>query len=285
MNVPAGGAAKISMSGSDLDRFARKIWPVFTDKHTTAANQSKFGLKRIRPILESIGSGCRILEVGAGRMLLSAYLATKGFRVTALEPLTPDFSWYDELQSDVLAYCARNGIAFDRIDVTAEEYVAPSQYDLVFSIHVLEHMRDPYRALENMYRNLKQPGYLLAVCPNYDVPFEPHLGILLFGRSKALNERIYPRSVAAKRDVWDRLLFVRYTQLRCHFERSDLHYSFDRDMMRDMFLLLGEDDMLYSRMPTLVRWSYCVLNSIGAINLLSWVPLRLQTPMQFVVIR
>lgn len=272
------------LSESSLERFSRSIWPDLGEKPATAMKQAIFGLSRILPILKRLDrTDCRILEVGAGRMLLSAYLAAEGFRVTALEPLTPDFSWYDALQADVLAYCARKTITFEHVHTMVEDYIAPSRYDLVFSIHVLEHVRDPLRALENMYLSLKERGSLLALCPNYDVPFEPHLGILLLGRSKVVNAKLYPRRIAARSELWDRLVFVRYSTFRRFLERKRIRYSFNRMMLRDMFLELGKDELLYGRMPRALRWAYHILDLTGAIGLLSKMPLRVQTPMELLI--
>jgi len=274
----------MALSEDDVERFGRAIWPDLTGRPATAVNQAKFGLSRLLPILDAqVRPGCRILEVGAGPLLLSAYLASKGFRVTALEPLTPDFSWFDALQKDVIAFCGREGIEFERVDTVAEEYVAPERYDVIFTVHVLEHMRDPLRALDNMYRSLAKPGFLLAVCPNYDVPFEPHLGVLLIGRSKAFNAWLYPQRIAAKPEVWHGLIFVRYSSLKRSLQDRGVRYSFSRGTVRDMFIRLGKDKFLYARMPALVRWGYVALRRTGLIGLLYWLPLRLQTPMELVV--
>ena len=274
----------MALSEDDVERFGRAIWPDLTGRPATAVNQAKFGLSRILPMLTGrVPAGCRILEVGAGAMLLSAYLASHGYRVTALEPLTADFSWFAPLQGDVVAFCARNGIALERSDQFAEDYVAPERYDLIFTIHVLEHMRDPLRALENMHRSLATPGVLVAVCPNYDVPFEPHLGIVLVGRSKPLNARLYPRRVAAKPELWAGLFFIRYSRLRGHLQASNIRFAFSRGVVRDMFLRLGQDRFLYARMPAFVRWTYQALRRTGMIGLMAWLPIRLQTPMELVV--
>jgi 2-polyprenyl-3-methyl-5-hydroxy-6-metoxy-1,4-benzoquinol methylase len=274
----------VMLSEADLDRFGRKIWPDLVGRPATAVNQAKFGLSRILPVLSRLpGQNVRVLEVGAGSMLLSAYLASKGLNVTALEPLTPDFSWFEVLQIEVLAYCSREGITFERVDSLAEEYATPERYDVIFTIHVLEHMRDPLRALENMYQSLKAPGFLLAVCPNYDVPFEPHLGIFLVGLSKSLNARLYANRIAANSKIWDGLFFVRYSRLRQYFDEKRIRYVFNRCMVRDMFLQLGKDEFFYTRMPRFVRWSHHILKSAGVIDLLYFLPLRMQTPMELLV--
>jgi 2-polyprenyl-3-methyl-5-hydroxy-6-metoxy-1,4-benzoquinol methylase len=272
------------LSEDDIERFGRAIWPDLTGRPATAVNQARFGLSRLLPILDGrFQAGASILEVGAGPLLLSAYLASKGFRVTALEPLTPDFSWFAALQSDVTGFCAQQGIALERIDAMAEDYVAPERYDVIFTIHVLEHMRDPLRALGNMHRSLAEHGVILAVCPNYDVPFEPHLGILLVGRSKSVNAWLYPRRVAAKPEVWRGLFFIRYSRLKRYLGAAGMTFSFSRGVVRDMFLRLGEDQFLYARMPTLVRLAYRGLRRTGLIGLMGWLPVRWQTPMELVV--
>jgi 2-polyprenyl-3-methyl-5-hydroxy-6-metoxy-1,4-benzoquinol methylase len=274
----------VMLSEAELDRFGRTIWPDLVGRPATALNQAKFGLSRVLPVFNRLArDNFQVLEVGAGSMLLSAYLASKGLNVTALEPLTPDFSWFEPLQMEVLAYCAREGVRFERVDSLAEEYITPGRYDVIFTIHVLEHMKDPLRALENMYRSLKQPGFLLAVCPNYDVPFEPHLGIFLVGRSKSLNARLYAHHIAAKSKVWDGLFFIRYSRLRQYLNEKRIRYAFNRSMVRDMFQQLEKDQLFYARMPRFVRWSHRILKSARVIDLLYFVPLRMQTPMELLV--
>jgi 2-polyprenyl-3-methyl-5-hydroxy-6-metoxy-1,4-benzoquinol methylase len=274
----------VMLSEADLDRFGRTIWPDLVGRPATALNQAKFGLSRIQPVLSRLsGDNVRVLEVGAGPMLLSAYLASKGLNVTALEPLTPDFSWFEALQMEVLAHCARAGVTFDRIDSIAEDYIVPGRYDLIFTIHVLEHMRDPLRAIQNMYQSLRRPGFLLAVCPNYDVPFEPHLGIFLVGLSKPFNAKLYSHRIAAKSKVWDGLFFIRYSRLRRYLDDQRIRYAFNRGIVRDMFQQLAKDEYFYARMPPFVRWSHSILESVRAIDLLYFLPLRIQTPMELLV--
>jgi 2-polyprenyl-3-methyl-5-hydroxy-6-metoxy-1,4-benzoquinol methylase len=285
---PAASHTKIQMmlSETDLERFCRAIWPDLVGRPATAANQAKFALSRILPVINRMAkSDLRVLEVGAGSMLLSAYLASKGARVTALEPLTPDFSWFGALQKEVLAYCIRAGITFEHVESVAERYSAPDRYDFIFTIHVLEHMRDPLRALDNMYQSLKTPGALLAICPNYDVPFEPHLGILLVGLSKKFNGRLYARRVSAKSEVWDGLYFIRYSHLRRHLAEKNIKYAFSKNMVRDMFRQIGRDHLLYRRMPLFVRWSYRVIETARLTKLLSLMPARLQTPMELLIVK
>ncbi|MBV9978373.1 MAG: class I SAM-dependent methyltransferase [Hyphomicrobiales bacterium] len=252
----------------------------------TAINQAKFGLSRIAQALEALeGENAEVLEVGAGSFLLSAYIASKGFKVTALEPLSKDFSWFAALQSEVLGFCLRHNIVFDRTTSFAEHFVASGKFDLIFSVHVLEHMRDPLRALDNMYESLRPRGQIVTICPNYDVPFEPHLGIFLIGRSKAFNARLYPTAVSRKQDVWDALTFVRCSQLKRHLSRKRASFFFGRTMLRDAFLRLGEDEMFRQRMPKPVHWAYRLLRGVRLIGLLPLIPARLQTPMELVIKR
>lgn len=275
----------MTFSEQDLEAFGREVWPQISARPRTAINQAKYGLSRIVDALNGLQPKAEVLEVGAGSFLLSAYIASKGISVTALEPLSKDFSWFAALQADVLGYCQRRNIVFERTTLFAEAFVAPAKFDLIFSVHVLEHTRDPLRALDNMYQSLKPLGQVVTVCPNYDVPFEPHLGILLIGRSKALNSRLYPAAVARKQDVWDALTFVRCSQLKRHLLRKNAKFSFSRTMLRDAFLRLGEDEMFQRRMPKPIHWIYRLLRGAHLIGLLPLIPARFQTPMQLVIRR
>src|SRR5262245_49201736 len=96
------------LSESDLIRFCSEILPD-GPMYRLCANEARFGLSRLLPILPSSGiESLEVLEVGAGSCLLSGYLASKGLRVTALEPLGPEFDFFTELQAGILDFCRRN---------------------------------------------------------------------------------------------------------------------------------------------------------------------------------
>ena len=49
------------------------------------------------------------------------------------------------------------------------EYEKPESYDFVYSSHCLEHMLDPYGALESWSKLVKRGGYLILVVPDEDL--------------------------------------------------------------------------------------------------------------------
>src|SRR5262245_11017071 len=73
-------------------------------------NEARLGLTRILPHLSGATD---ILEVGAGHCILSAYLASKGFNVTAVEPMGDEFSFFGVMRGKVLDHCTFNGIALN----------------------------------------------------------------------------------------------------------------------------------------------------------------------------
>ena len=90
------------LSEADLVRFCSEIFP---DEQTyqLLVNEARFGLSRVLPVFSSLDRDRPdVLEVGAGSCILSAYLASKNVRVTALEPLGPEFGFFSGvLQGDV----------------------------------------------------------------------------------------------------------------------------------------------------------------------------------------
>jgi SAM-dependent methyltransferase len=268
------------LSEADLVRFCSGIFRK-DSPHDRFVNEARFGLSRILRVLPSVDpSSVKILEVGAGSCMLSAYLASKRLKVTAVEPLGPEFDFFLELQRRVIEFCQREDIELKVVRVTGEELNLPGQFDVAFTINALEHMRDPLRTVDNMYDSLKPGGIALVHCPNYSIPFEVHFNLLLVTRSKPINQWLYRSRISPYPKVWDELNFVRYVDLRRHLVHRCVNFSFDRSVMRDLALRLMDDPIFAERMPAIVRTIGATLQHTGLLHALSYVPPRFQTPME-----
>ena len=247
-------------------------------------NEARFGLSRLLPILPSSGlENLDVLEVGAGTCILCAYLASKKLRVTALEPLGPEFDFFTEMQARVLEFCRRNEVALRIIRKPGEQLDAGGQFDVTFTINALEHMRDPLLTIDNMHRSLKPGGVLLVHCPNYTIPIDLHFNIFLVTRSKSLNKWLYRSRIERYPGVWDELNFIRYIDIRRHLDHRSIDFKFNRSVARDLVLRLFKDRTFAQRMPFPVRAVGAVLKRISLVNKLNLIPARLQTPMEVLV--
>jgi SAM-dependent methyltransferase len=276
--------AKI-LSEADLVVFGSSIFPPEPVFHRFI-NEARFGLSRVLPILADCKSKHpRILELGAGSCLLAAYLASKQFDVTALEPLGPEFDFFADPQRRVLEYCQIKSIALNLIRTTGEQLDLPAKFDIVFTINALEHMRDPLLTIDNMCNSLRPGGVALVHCPNYTIPFDVHFNVVLITRSKGFNAWLYRSRIARYPKVWDELNFIRYTDLRRHLAKRGIKFEFDRSVMRDLVQRLMDDPIFAQRMPVIVRVIGATLRYTGLIRALVMVPVRFQTPMQVLIRR
>jgi SAM-dependent methyltransferase len=104
--------------------------------------------------LNSVRSGGRVFEIGAGDGRLLALLAARGYAVSGVEP------------SEAYAALARSaGVAVET--TTAEEAeVDPGSQDAVIAWHVLEHLADPAATVARIRGWLGPSGRLIAAVPN-----------------------------------------------------------------------------------------------------------------------
>ncbi len=277
------GSAVQELSEADLVRFCSEIFPD-QPMYRRMVNEARFGLSRVLPVLASLGRDrAEVLEVGAGSCILSAYLASRNVRITALEPLGPEFDFFTDLQSRVVDFCRRKGMPFDVVRATGEQIDILERFDLAFTINALEHMRDPLLTLDNMLRSLKPGGALLAHCPNYTVPLEVHFNILLVTRSKPINEWLYRSKIARYPAVWKELNFIRYIDVRRHLRRRGSSFTFNTSVLRDAVRRLLDDPIFAQRMPMPVRVIGSILRYTGLVQALGLLPARLQTPMEVLI--
>ena len=268
----------------DIRRFCAEIIPVPSPFDETMINEAVFGLSRLREVLKSRADRApRVLEVGAGHLILSSYLACRGFEVTAVEPLTDGFESFSELHTRMLYHAKAAGAQLTVMQCASDALDAHDAFDVVICVNALEHMKDPMGALDVMHRAVRPGGVVLAHCPNYDVPFDSHLGIVLITLSKRVNEWLYRDRIARRQDCWDGLTFVRQSALRRHCATRGYDVAFNSRMLEQAVLRVSEDSVFAARMPLPLRVAVRLLGRPRVAAALSYVPLRFQTPMEFVL--
>lgn len=69
-----------------------------------------------------------------------------------------------EVDREYVGYCQKEGmnVIYDDIEKTT---LPANTYDIVYSFHVIEHVHDPVKFLNNAYEILKSPGYVCAYFP------------------------------------------------------------------------------------------------------------------------
>lgn len=166
------------------------------------AQEARFGRDWLDPSLAKLRRGDAVLEIGAGLMLLSCQLMKEGYDVTALEPISAEFSHFSELQAIVLRFAADRAIAPRVLRMPVEELDDQAAFGLAYSVNVMEHVANVPSALKNAGRAIRPGAQYRFICPNYHFPYEPHFEIpTLF--SKALTELVLGRWIRRNRDVSD----------------------------------------------------------------------------------
>lgn len=116
------------------------------------------------------GKGKRALEVGCAIGAASAILAERGF---------------DVLATDISEYAVKNArklqkdVRFEQMDIEKTKKYS-NKYDLIIAFEVIEHLRDPEKALINMNRMLKNNGTLVLSTPfpySYVFSDETHINV------------------------------------------------------------------------------------------------------------
>lgn len=141
----------------------------------TYVSEAIFGYKIIEPYL--IKKDIRILECGGGWMLLQSYLKSIGYNTVALEPLGKGFDFFGTAKSQLLSCLNNQDINVFEIGIEELDYKIQGEFDLIFSINVLEHVDNLELAFSKMSNVLSKSGMMIHHCPNYFIPYEPHFGI------------------------------------------------------------------------------------------------------------
>lgn len=242
------------------------------------ANEARFGRAWLDSDLAALPYGSKVLEVGAGALLLSCQLAREGFSVTALEPLGDGFSSFLQLQALVRRRAAEDGIFFEIIDQTVEALAVENTYRFAYSINVMEHIQDVSSGLTAVCRSLADGGRYRFTCANYLFPYEPHFDLpTLFSKSltqKLLWQRIVnSRRVAEPDALWHSLNWINQIQVARTLQRiAGCRFSFDKGVFERALERMSSDAQFAGRRSRSVRLVAALLVRCGMHRLARFLP-------------
>ncbi len=120
-----------------------------------AWNNGQRIVQQLQPHLPAVGD---VFEIGAGIGCTVKAFERAGYRARGIEP-----------NRGFLAY-SREQLG-TQVEVGEWTDLAPvPAFDIVLLIHVIEHLRDPLRALSHLHRLLRVGGHFYVECPNFAAP-------------------------------------------------------------------------------------------------------------------
>jgi 2-polyprenyl-3-methyl-5-hydroxy-6-metoxy-1,4-benzoquinol methylase len=244
------------------------------------ANEVRVGARMLDAVkLE----GARLLEVGAGLGLLAVWLKRQGASVTLLEPGAGGFGDNQLLMTATLEWLGASDTAILPIEADALDRRQHGEFDVIYSVNVLEHIPSLERALDGMLDVLAAGGIMRHTCPNYVVPYEPHYGILLVPFWPSLTAWVFRRG--AREELWQSLNFVTFGRIVRFCRARGLRYRFDGGTLAAAFERLERDEAFRARRGAVVRLGSWLLSASGVVALLRSIPPRWATPLVFTLWR
>lgn len=225
-------------------------------------------LRTVAPTTES-----RILEVGAGAGVVTAFMRNQGANIVGIEPARSSFEGFDPIRLGLEA----GGYDPELMPLRAEE-LEPAElgyFDLIFSVNVIEHLQPLFANLDGLARVLSPGARMVHTCPNYRVPYEPHLRTPLLPAAPGLTGRLWPR--LREDPVWATLNWVTAGSIRRFAQQHNLTLTFRSGQLSTTLDRLGYDPAFARRQQTLAR----VVAIPGVKRALRVLPTTWATPMTF----
>lgn len=226
----------------------------------------------------------KILEFGGGSCIFYTFLKLNGFNVYVIEPDIEGFSENAYLRSKLFDYYL---ISEDKTFESSTQCLEFSnknkiKFDLIFSLNVLEHVSELSKTFKHLKLLLTREGEMWHIAPNYNFPYEPHLGIPLFFRTTILFMRIFGRTIDKNIDVWNSLNFLTYQALEQLSDKNDLNIRFYREGIYNACKRFSNDQTFRQRHDSyLMRMVMFLLNTLRFRVLFKLLPLKYDSPMKF----
>ena len=248
----------------------------------TYAAEAAFGRQYIDSDLGNLKPGAKVLEIGAGSLLLCCQLVREGFQVTGLEPTGSGFLHFEIMHEIILNRANTLGCVPQILNLPAEALKQKNIFDFAFSINVMEHVDDVDFVIINALRSLKVGACYRFTCPNYLFPYEPHFNIpTLF--SKRLTERILSNKILNHETIsdtsgtWKSLNWISVLQIRRIVRRlPGIKMTLNRRFLVTTFERLNFDIDFASRRSPLILKFILPLVRLRAHKLFCFIPAMLQ---------
>ena len=267
---------------ADVRAFFIEKAPLLLPLFETYSAEAVFGRRFIALDLERLQPGARVIEVGAGSLLLSCQLVREGFDVTGLEPTASGFSHFEQMRQMVQERATALGCSPRVLSLTAEDLSEHNRFEYAFSVNVMEHVDDVARVVANVGRSLVLGASYRFTCPNYLFPYEPHFNIpTLF--SKKLTERVLGQKIIGCKDMpdpsgtWRSLNWISVVQVKRIAKKLPwLRFSFDRLLLVSTLERICSDKDFANRRSPMVRKLLTLFVQLRLHLLLGHMPVILQ---------
>jgi len=203
------------------------------------------GLDLIAPYLKP---DMRVLEVGSGIGALGYFLSQNHVNVLGIEPHGTGFDAMDKLSTYVRAtlkgnpefVCKRKGC--EELNLKED-----GEFDLIFSVHVLEHLAELENSLIAMRQVMSPTGSMVHLCPNYRFPYDPHFSLPIVFWSSRLTRVLFRKRISKDVPLWDSLNFVGWGELQKIVRKHDMEFDLKKGVMADFFKRLLSDPIFRDR--------------------------------------
>ncbi len=184
--------------------------------------------------VSKLPSGSHLVEIGAGIGLLALNLATRGLQVTAFEPEASGFTEMYAMREVMLSNWVGKIPAVNFIDHYIDATTKLDKpADYMFAINVIEHVPEYEQLIVNALKLKTDSSTLRLICPNYAIPYEPHLEIpIIFTRNltwRIFKKRIAKSTISNPIDFWRDLSWPTQRKLRKKLNNLGLVAEFSRD--------------------------------------------------------
>jgi SAM-dependent methyltransferase len=256
--------------------------PDLLDLYFTYQNEALEARRLLHTSLLKLDSGAQILEIGGGILALATQLASEGFRVTSVEPIGEGFSGISIIMQIFSEIMENEDSIFELIESPIEDYELDKKFDFIFSINVMEHLKDPYSVLLQAIEKLEQGGEYRFICPNYDFPYEPHFGKFLYRRGGG--SFVLPRARATHHsykdaeDLFDSINWITVKKIRQFSKKHNFEVNFNRHAFSQLLIRAFDDELIRKRHPFLAT----LLKPIALLRisfLASLLPVEIQPTM------
>lgn len=245
----------------------------------TFVNESFATLKLIEK--ELVSKDVKLIEIGAGLCIFSLFLKSEDFNITALEPASNGYDFFEVMRKTILEHYSK--LDLHVLPIKAEQINSSYGYfDVVFSNNVIEHIPDFRAALDALHSCLTKNGKQLHTCANYAFPYEPHLSIPVLKAYPKISEILFRKKVKLLKEMWDSLNFITAHEVKKYACIRKINCKFEKGILYNAFVRLDNDDIYKERHSNrLILTTYKLLKYTKMLTLLKHFPVRYQSPMIF----